>query len=156
MLLDRWSDTKISEKLLIMTAVQNYQYWQWKIYMKMFSRSHIFWSILMFIFPVIFWLNSATGRVVLIVTVSVIHVCDPCMCDPCVDQEIRERMPADPFEAEMLMMAEAVATEGKTTDSESSEESDDDAPEGIAASLLLSVTCTAGLVFFYYVWISPW
>ena len=88
---------------------------------------------------------------VLIVTVSVIHVCDPCMCDPCVDQEIRERMPADPFEAEMLMMAEAVATEGKTTDSEESEESDDDAPEGIAASLLLSVTCTAGLVFFYYV-----
>ncbi len=37
-------------------------------------------------------------------------------------QEIVERMPADPFEAELLMMAEAVATAGKDDSSESEEE----------------------------------
>ena len=38
-------------------------------------------------------------------------------------QEIQERMPADPFEAELLMMAEAVAVAEKGSD-DSSDESD--------------------------------
>ncbi|CAH1799597.1 unnamed protein product, partial [Owenia fusiformis] len=42
-------------------------------------------------------------------------------------KEIQERMPADPFEAEILMMAEAVATEGKA-DSDSDTEVDEPTP----------------------------
>ncbi len=38
-------------------------------------------------------------------------------------QEIQERMPADPFEAELLMMAEAIAVAEKGSD-DSSDESD--------------------------------
>ena len=41
-------------------------------------------------------------------------------------QEIQERIPNDPLEAELLMMAEAVA--GK--DDESSSESEEEQPEG--------------------------
>ena len=41
-------------------------------------------------------------------------------------QEIQERMPADPFEAEILMMAEAVAHADKSS---SSDESDNDDSE---------------------------
>ena len=38
---------------------------------------------------------------------------------------MQSRMPSDPFEAELLMMAEAVASGGRESDSES-EVSDDD------------------------------
>ncbi|XP_047357984.1 zinc finger MYM-type protein 3 isoform X1 [Vespa velutina] len=43
-------------------------------------------------------------------------------------KRIQEKIPADPFEAELLMMAEMVATEKKTneTDSDSAEDRDDD------------------------------
>ncbi len=37
-------------------------------------------------------------------------------------QEIQEKMPADPFEAELLMMAEAVASVDGPSESESEEE----------------------------------
>ena len=40
-------------------------------------------------------------------------------------QDMQARMPSDPFEAELLMMAEAVASGGHESDSES-EVSDDD------------------------------
>jgi len=40
-------------------------------------------------------------------------------------QDMQSRMPSDPFEAELLMMAEAVASGGRESDSES-EVSDDD------------------------------
>lgn len=40
-------------------------------------------------------------------------------------QEMQARMPSDPFEAELLMMAEAVASGGHDSDSES-EVSDDE------------------------------
>ena len=43
-------------------------------------------------------------------------------------QEIQERMPADPFEAELLMMAEAVAVAEKGSD-DSSDESDTETSE---------------------------
>lgn len=39
-------------------------------------------------------------------------------------QELQERVPSDPFEAELLMMAEAVASANKASNSDS--ESDDD------------------------------
>ena len=44
-----------------------------------------------------------------------------CLCV----QDMQSRMPSDPFEAELLMMAEAVASGGRESDSES-EVSDDD------------------------------
>jgi len=40
-------------------------------------------------------------------------------------QDMQSRMPSDPFEAELLMMAEAVASGGRESDSES-EVSDDE------------------------------
>lgn len=55
-------------------------------------------------------------------------------------QEIQERIPADPFEAELLMMAEAVATETKS-DSSSSDE--DDASESSTLSILAMINFSA-------------
>jgi len=43
----------------------------------------------------------------------------------CIVQDMQARMPSDPFEAELLMMAEAVASGGHESDSES-DVSDDD------------------------------
>ncbi|KAM0725333.1 Zinc finger MYM-type protein 3 [Formica fusca] len=44
-------------------------------------------------------------------------------------KKIQEKIPADPYEAELLMMAEMVATEKKTNDSDS--DSVDDSPEAV-------------------------
>jgi len=45
-------------------------------------------------------------------------------------QELQERVPSDPFEAELLMMAEAVANANKASESVSeSEDEDNDAGE---------------------------
>jgi len=49
---------------------------------------------------------------------------------------MQSRMPSDPFEAELLMMAEAVASGGRESDSES-EVSDDDNCKRIGLGLLL-------------------
>ncbi|XP_024875544.1 zinc finger MYM-type protein 3 isoform X3 [Temnothorax curvispinosus] len=47
-------------------------------------------------------------------------------------KKIQEKIPADPYEAELLMMAEMVATEKKTNDSDS--DSVDDSPEAVDTS----------------------
>ncbi|XP_011880070.1 PREDICTED: zinc finger MYM-type protein 3-like [Vollenhovia emeryi] len=47
-------------------------------------------------------------------------------------KKIQEKIPADPYEAELLMMAEMVATEKKTNDSDS--DSVDDSPEAVDSS----------------------
>ena len=56
------------------------------------------------------------------------HWISNCLCDL---QEIQERIPSDPLEAELLMMAEAVAGGGVDTDTDSDNDNTDTAvPEG--------------------------
>ncbi len=64
-------------------------------------------------------------------------------CDIFALQEIQERMPADPFEAELLMMAEAVAVAEKGSD-DSSDESDTEGGAclvSVTATILLQLEC---------------
>jgi len=53
----------------------------------------------------------------------------------CIIQDMQSRMPSDPFEAELLMMAEAVASGGRESDSES-EVSDDDNCKTLGVSIV--------------------
>ena len=57
-------------------------------------------------------------------------------------QEMQERMPSDPFEAELLMMAEAVAS-GGARGSESDSDASEDAPDNCKHSpFYWSATCS--------------